>query len=233
LGERGRLFSTARLFELGTRACADLTLYPGGAEADSEPLLLRARELLSRFDLAIAAAGRPIPLVLAARAGCIAEISRITNEDGIGAWREVQRHWERLGDSYLAAYARWRGAEACLAAGQRREAGDLFREAAATAAELGARPMLKELEALALRGRLEPAEGAAESESERALRRLELTARELEVLTLLAAGRTNREIAAELVISDKTASVHVSNILAKLGVRNRVEAASVAHTLGF
>jgi DNA-binding NarL/FixJ family response regulator len=64
------------------------------------------------------------------------------------------------------------------------------------------------------------------------IERLDLTARELEVLYLLAAGKTNREIAAELVISDKTASVHVSHILSKLGVRNRVEAASLAHALG-
>jgi DNA-binding NarL/FixJ family response regulator len=59
-----------------------------------------------------------------------------------------------------------------------------------------------------------------------------LTARELEVLRLLATGRSNRDIAAELFISAKTASVHVSNIMAKLGVGSRVEAAGVAYRLG-
>jgi DNA-binding NarL/FixJ family response regulator len=60
----------------------------------------------------------------------------------------------------------------------------------------------------------------------------ELTDREREVLELLAEGRSNPQIAAELFISPKTASVHVSNILAKLGVAGRVEAAGVAHRLG-
>jgi DNA-binding CsgD family transcriptional regulator len=62
--------------------------------------------------------------------------------------------------------------------------------------------------------------------------RLGLTAREFEVLRLVAAGRSNPEIAAELYISAKTASVHVSNILAKLGVSGRGEAAAAAHRLG-
>ena len=59
-----------------------------------------------------------------------------------------------------------------------------------------------------------------------------LTARELEVLTLVAAGRSNREIAAELFIAAKTVSVHVSNILAKLGAASRTEAAAIAHSNG-
>jgi DNA-binding CsgD family transcriptional regulator len=61
---------------------------------------------------------------------------------------------------------------------------------------------------------------------------LGLTDREYEVLRLVAAGRSNREIASELFISPKTASVHVSNILAKLGVGSRTEAAAKAHALG-
>jgi len=59
-----------------------------------------------------------------------------------------------------------------------------------------------------------------------------LTARELDVLRLLAVGRTNRDIAAELFISAKTASVRVSNIMSKLGVASRVEAAAIAYRLG-
>jgi DNA-binding NarL/FixJ family response regulator len=62
--------------------------------------------------------------------------------------------------------------------------------------------------------------------------RLGLTAREREVLLLVADGRSNGQIADELVISRKTASVHVSNILAKLGVATRVEAAALAHRRG-
>jgi DNA-binding CsgD family transcriptional regulator len=62
--------------------------------------------------------------------------------------------------------------------------------------------------------------------------RLGLTRREQEVLALVAAGRTNRQIAEELFISVKTAGIHVSNILAKLGVASRVEAATTAHRAG-
>lgn len=61
---------------------------------------------------------------------------------------------------------------------------------------------------------------------------LGLTAREAEVLVLVAAGRTNRQIGEELYISDKTASVHVSNILRKLGVTSRMDAAAIAQRLG-
>ena len=64
------------------------------------------------------------------------------------------------------------------------------------------------------------------------MERLELTPREIEVLGLLAGGLTNREIGAELFISDKTASVHVSRILTKLSVPNRAAAAAAAHYLG-
>ena len=64
------------------------------------------------------------------------------------------------------------------------------------------------------------------------LARFGLTDREREVLLLLADGRSNPEIAQALFISPKTASVHVSNILAKLGVGGRVEAAAVVHRLG-
>jgi len=64
------------------------------------------------------------------------------------------------------------------------------------------------------------------------LARFGLSAREREVLSLVSAGRSNGEIGRALFISTKTASVHVSNILAKLGVSGRVEAAGVAHRLG-
>ena len=62
--------------------------------------------------------------------------------------------------------------------------------------------------------------------------RLGLTAREREVLALVALGRTNRQIAEELFISENTAGVHVSNILGKLGVTGRGEAAAIAYRLG-
>jgi DNA-binding NarL/FixJ family response regulator len=60
----------------------------------------------------------------------------------------------------------------------------------------------------------------------------ELTPREREILALVAQGRTNGEVARQLFISTKTVSVHVSNILAKLGVTSRTEAATTAHRQG-
>jgi DNA-binding NarL/FixJ family response regulator len=97
---------------------------------------------------------------------------------------------------------------------------------------MGAVPLVRELELLAQRARLdlvppgpEPARSAGLEEL------LGLTPREAEVLTLVARGYTNREIADKLVISVKTASVHVSHILGKLAVPNRVEAAAIAHRL--
>ena len=98
---------------------------------------------------------------------------------------------------------------------------------------MGAGPLLRELELLAQRSRLDLS--PQEPESPNGQRDLEnalgLTAREGEVLGLVARGYTNREIAAALTISAKTASVHVSHILRKLDVSNRLEAATIAHRL--
>ena len=137
---------------------------------------------------------------------------------------------------YPAAYARWRGAETLLLHGAARdEVEPLLRAAHACARELGAAPLRAEIEGLARRGRLtlsvEP-DRAAPGRQPSPLDRLGLTAREQEVLALVAAGRTNRQIAEALFIAPKTATVHVSNILGKLGVRSRVEAATIAHRLG-
>jgi len=144
--------------------------------------------------------------------------------------------WERLGEPYPTAYARWRQAEALLLGGLARELVEpSLRAAHQTASELGAAPLRAEIEALARRGRLNLSTGAAtkpEPEPPSPLDALGLTAREQEVLALVALGRTNSQIAETLFISPKTATVHVSNILGKLGVRNRVEAATVAHRLG-
>ena len=102
----------------------------------------------------------------------------------------------------------------------------------AVATRLGAAPLVAELERLAGRARLDlvPVEARATG-ADSLETSLGLTAREAEVLALVASGRTNREIAAELVISVKTANVHVSNILRKLGAPNRMEAAAIAHRL--
>jgi DNA-binding NarL/FixJ family response regulator len=127
-------------------------------------------------------------------------------------------------------------AEAMLAAGAARaEAGLVLRRAGAVARDLGTRWLEREAAALARRARIDldrdPAPAPAPTAPSPG-KELGLTRREEEVLALVADGRTNRQIAELLFITDKTASVHVSCILAKLGVTNRSEAAAAAHRLG-
>ncbi|MBV9383925.1 MAG: helix-turn-helix transcriptional regulator [Streptosporangiaceae bacterium] len=111
---------------------------------------------------------------------------------------------------------------------QREAAAQRLRRAAPIASELGARPLAGAVAALARRAGISLTDDGAAAA---APGRLGLTDREFEVLRLVAAGQSNRDIAAELFISPKTASVHVSNILAKLGASSRGEAAARAHAL--
>jgi DNA-binding NarL/FixJ family response regulator len=98
---------------------------------------------------------------------------------------------------------------------------------------VGAEPLVVEAHTLARRARLRlPQAESRGPGAERDIDSYGLTERELEVLQLVAAGRSNPQIAAELFISPKTASVHVSNIISKLNVTSRGEAAAVAHRLG-
>jgi DNA-binding NarL/FixJ family response regulator len=106
-----------------------------------------------------------------------------------------------------------------------------LRDAHSAAEGLGAIPLRTEIERLARHARIELA-SASRTEGEAARDPLGLTEREAEVIRHVAAGRSNQQIADALFITRKTASVHVSNILGKLGVSNRVEAAAVAQRLG-
>ena len=169
---------------------------------------------------------------------CRAEQARLHGRPDPAAWAAAAADWEVFGQPYPAACARWREAEALLATrAPRAEVERALWAAHDVAVRLGAAPLRRELEQLARRGRVRlepPAEPAhpAEAEAPSAARSLGLTRREEEVLALVAAGRTNRQVAEALFISEKTASIHVSHILAKLGVSGRVEAAAVAHRLG-
>ena len=120
--------------------------------------------------------------------------------------------------------------------GDRPAATRSLRQAHEIAAALGAGPLLSEIEALARRSRIRPGAPIEELEpgpaAMPAAAELGLTSRELDVLGLLAEGRSNRQIAEALFISVKTAGVHVSSILSKLGVASRGEAAATAHRLG-
>ena len=151
-------------------------------------------------------------------------------DEAARAWDEAARAWDALGQPYELAVALTFAAEAELAgqagpAARDREAvGERLRRAAPLADRLGARPLADTIATLARRAGV-PLAAKTQSRPDR----LGLTDRELEVLRLVAAGRSNRDIAADLFISAKTASVHVSNIMAKLGAANRAEATAIAH----
>ncbi|MEU5881396.1 AAA family ATPase [Spirillospora sp. NPDC047279] len=143
-------------------------------------------------------------------------------ESGHGGWQGVIDAWERLQRPHSLARVLVGAAAHAAAHGDRDLAAARLDRAAALATELGAAPILAAAKDLA--GRVGTARRTDAAHG--------LTARELEVLRHLSVGRSNKEIAERLFISAKTASVHVSNILAKLGAANRTEAAATARRMG-
>ncbi len=156
-----------------------------------------------------------------------AEWRRAQGDNDPAAWQSVVETFGP-GFVYETARARWRLAEALTEAGRRDEAQHEWEQASETAERLGASPLQGALADLARRARLGPRRSGYQPPGPLAA----LTAREREVLRLLAEGRSNREIAAALFIAPKTASVHVSNILGKLGASSRTEAAAIAYRAG-
>jgi len=134
--------------------------------------------------------------------------------------------WEAIGQPYALALALLPGAHAALAAGDRDSAAQRLARVTELGERLAARPLLEQARTLARAARIRPSGPSAAPAAP-----LGLTPREFEVLRLVADGRSNPEIAAQLYISAKTASVHVSSILAKVGVASRGEAAATAHRL--
>jgi DNA-binding CsgD family transcriptional regulator/tetratricopeptide (TPR) repeat protein len=176
------------------------------------------------------------PVVEAQLALAEAELARSETRREPALWEAAAAAWERIGRPYPAAYARWREAETLVAVRDRDGAARVAEAALETARRLGSGWLIAEIEGLATRARLRvhgaeapqgtDGGGAADQDP------FGLTPREREVLALVAAGATNREIGERLHMAEKTASVHVSRILAKLDVRSRTEAAAVAHRHG-
>ncbi|MFJ8824591.1 helix-turn-helix transcriptional regulator [Streptomyces sp. NPDC102467] len=152
-----------------------------------------------------------------------AEGVRAATGPDVEAWKRAVTA-SGYGEPYELARCQRRLAEALLTADRREEAAEQARAARSTAVLLGAVPLREALDALIRRGRLADAPAAGLIAA--------LTARESDVLRLLGRGRTNRQIGEELFISGKTASVHVSNILAKLGAASRTEAVGIAYREG-
>lgn len=171
-----------------------------------------------------------LPRLHALVAQCHAEASRLSGSSP-EAWRAAALGWDSCGEPYPAVYCRWREAEALLAhRGERQRAVRCVQEAWRTSVRIGA-PLLRDrLERLAVRARIALDAVGVDEESSIG-RDLGLTPREVEVLAQLAMGHTDRQIADELFISRKTASVHVSNLLRKLDVPSRVEAGKIGQQL--
>ena len=188
------------------------------------------RERVRQLAAAAGVRGSPPPQVVADEAMFEAELARVDGRPDPALWASAAEANEQLGNRVAAAYARLRKAEALLETGAGRDAvTETLRAAHGEAADCGAEVLRDRCEGLARRARValsdEPAPATVDDPSG-------LTPREREVLVLVAAGRTNRQIGEELFMSEKTASVHVSRILAKLEVATRGEAGAVAHRLG-
>ncbi|KUL37115.1 hypothetical protein ADL22_22825 [Streptomyces sp. NRRL F-4489] len=226
-----------------TTAEADARGLPA-AEPGRPAILARIREAAKRLS-------RLSPVWDAYGTAVEAELRRAEGRQSPDAWAAAVAAFEPLERPHELAWCCCRWAEALLHGTERATAGLagrtpreaavlLLGQAHTAAAEMGARPLTGELELLAQRARI-PLPGAADRTESATpagspppaapAESLGLTPRERDVLRLVADGRSNRQIADALFISPKTASVHVSNILAKLGVSGRGEAGAVAHRL--
>ncbi|MFJ6084806.1 AAA family ATPase [Streptomyces sp. NPDC092369] len=219
--------ATVRLATLALTAVADAAVElrsSGGAshrwKETADELVELARTMALRSE-----DGSPQgPEGLAWLARAEAEWTRAVSGPDAAAWEKAVTAFD-FGDVYERARCQARFAEALLVADRRDEAAVQAREAREVAQRLGARPLLERIDALVRRGRL------GDSPADRG-RTSPLTAREQDVLRLLARGRSNRQIGEELFITGKTASVHVSNILAKLSAASRTEAVAIAYREG-
>ncbi|MFG2818115.1 AAA family ATPase [Kitasatospora sp. NPDC048365] len=207
-----------------------------GAEADSRGLPaadLGRPVVLERIAAAAAQLDPRVPLHRGWSHLLAGELARAEGRPAAGHWNDAVDTLRPTGLPYPLALALLRAAEAEAAAGHREAAAALLREAAGAAARRGDTGLGRDVAHLADRAGLvlEPAAPRPRPAAADPVESLGLTPRERDVLRLLALGRTNRQIAEELYISPKTASVHVSNILAKLEVGGRGEAAALAHRL--
>jgi len=217
-----------RLCAEALSALADLVTAGGRVRRVDDPRSIRD-ELLATAGAATSDWSDTSPEATTLRTVCVAEGERV---DGPSAeqWPAVAEAWDGLGLVHDGAYANLRLAEALLAARSVTSAAAALESGYEAARRLEAAPLVAKIAAVARRGRLplpEPVDGTAAGTSRHDPRLDTLTRREREVLDLVGTGLTNRQIARRLAISERTAAVHVSNLIAKLGVGNRVEAARV------
>jgi DNA-binding CsgD family transcriptional regulator len=207
-------------------------------KAQEKDALSRARIHMDRLR-AVAEAGGPVERAWLALGA--AEYGRARGKADAKSWIKAAEEWDRLHRPYRAVIARFRAAEAYVEQGERTAAAQVAAAGLRSARSLGSRWLEAELTALVGRARLDVAELVSDGRGDgadggRALGAgsgeddvFGLTPRERQVLALLAEGATNRQIGNALYMAEKTASVHVSRILSKLGVHTRTQAAAVAH----
>jgi DNA-binding CsgD family transcriptional regulator len=148
-------------------------------------------------------------------------------------WEQSAQAWHELRQPFEQAQALLSAARAHIGAGDRPRARTALQAALTIARELGARPLAEDARRTARRAGLGvAAEGTVADSPAPTGNNSALTARELDVLRLIAAGLSNRQIGTELFISGNTAGVHVSRILAKLGAATRTQAATIARERG-
>lgn len=225
-------FFTALLCSVGMRAEADWVSASRRARADDADLD-RNDVVETLLQEAARAETLSVAPTNAHVATCRAEHSRLSGASDPALWAAAAELWEGIAPSSRALYAHWREAEALLQA--QRDASrvrELLQDAHRHARSLELSVLERDIEALAERARISLDADGDSADERLGPPDLGLTARELEVLLLLARGLANKEIADELFISSKTASVHVSRILTKLGVTSRVEAAGIAFKKG-
>ena len=224
----------ARVSAAGARIEADIAQRARDLreKRDERDAIARARIHMQRLRAAAQEGG---PVERAWSATGAAELARARERNDPALWSKAARAWDAIDRPYLAAAVRWREAEAHVEAGERSTATEPAEAALETANRLGSRWLQEEITALGFRARLDLGERAsAERDGGPAAEPEDpfgLTPRERQVLALIAEGATNRQIGAALFMAEKTASVHVSRILSKLGVSSRTQAAAVAHRL--
>jgi DNA-binding CsgD family transcriptional regulator/tetratricopeptide (TPR) repeat protein len=220
LGNDGRY--TARLCAVGLRLEADRCISAHGRRARSEEAAARQRaDELAATVAGVIGPGEIEAWVAQSRAEYLRLQASDPSNSLVEEWTGVRDRWHSLRQPYNEAYASLRLAEAELAAGDRRAATGELSSAKKLAEQLGAVPLAALIADVARRGRIGVSRTPLLDD---------LTAREREILAMVVAGASNRDIAAALFISPKTVSVHVSALLRKFGVSGRGDLTAAAQS---
>jgi DNA-binding CsgD family transcriptional regulator len=237
---RAHAFTVYRLLVLAARAEAELAL-AARVHRDTQRLT-ESRDVVGLLHGVWEILPMATTLDSAMQSQFMAEVGRWAGDPAVDQWRTAEAAWHEISCPYDRAYALLRLAEALLDRGQpgdRNQAAESLGLCSAIARDLGATPLAGEVTHLARRGRLTVpapvehtfADPAGPTTIQSTPVGGPLTEREREVLALLIEGLQNSEIGKRLYMSPKTASVHVSRIITKLGASNRTQAATIGQRL--